>query len=196
MADTTYTITIRGIRPLLMHNGRLCDPMDPATKALKAASARRNKSDDDHGEVSRVEYIGSLYHDPKIGPYLPADVLQAVVERGAMKRKLGKIAKAHIDVLPPEDAPGYEVDYKGPRDVERLFATPAHVLRCGARVNKARVVRTRPRFPAGWRCTFRLEVLDGGMTKEQVKQAVEDAGLYEGVGDWRPRYGRFVVEKI
>ena len=35
MQDQVYEVTIRGIRPFIMHNGRLCDPLDPFTKVLK-----------------------------------------------------------------------------------------------------------------------------------------------------------------
>ena len=63
MKDTNYTVTIEGIRPLLQHNGRLCNPLDVHTKALKAASKQRNKSDDDHMHTARVEFEGSMYFD-------------------------------------------------------------------------------------------------------------------------------------
>ena len=44
--------------------------------------------------------------------------------------------------------------------------------------------------------TFGVEVMSGGATKAQVQQAIQYAGLYEGMGDWRPRYGRFVVKSV
>lgn len=193
--DTIYQVTIEGIRPLLMHNGRLCDPLDPATKALKAASKQRDKSDDDHGRVSRLEFEGSLYFDDKIGPYIPTDMLQAVLEKGATKRKLGKTFKACVGVDMPMDADGFALKYQGPRTIDGLWASRDFVFVKGARVSNKRVMRTRPRFPK-WSLTFGVEVLSDGVTKEQLATAISDAGLYEGMGDWRPRYGRFVLKEI
>jgi hypothetical protein len=192
--DSIYKITIEGIRPLLMHSGRLCDPRDEHTKRLKAASKQRNKSDDDHEHTSRVEFDGSIYHDPKLGPVIPADNLQAMIERGATRRKLGKIFKAHVSVEPPEGE-GYALEYSGPRDIEGLWSRPEFVFTKGARVGQSRVIRTRARFPR-WKCTFLVEVLFDGVTAQQLEQAIADAGVYEGIGDWRPRYGRFTVEGV
>lgn len=197
MLDVMHTVTIEGIRPLLMHNGRLCDPLDEHTKRLKTASKQRNKSDDDHVRVARVELEGGLYHDPKLGPYVPSDNLQAMLERGATRRKLGKVFKAHVSVdMPRGDVPGFALRYKGPRDIEGIWANRAFVFTKGARVGQSRIMRTRARFPTGWSLSFDVEVLADGVSKEQLEQAISDAGLYEGLGDWRPRYGRFVVKSI
>jgi len=196
MNDTTYTVTIAGIRPMLMHNGRLCNPLDEQTKLLKTVTKQRNKSDDDHVRTARVEFEGGLYHDAKLGPYLPSDNLQAMIERGSTRRKLGKVFKAHVSVMMPDSAPGFALTYKGPRDVEGLWANRAFVFTKGARVGQARVMRTRARFPTGWTLSFGVEVLADGVTKTQLEQAITDAGLYEGLGDWRPRYGRFVLQSI
>lgn len=193
MSFDVHTFTIIGVRPLLMHNGQLCDPMNEHTRALKSASSRRNKGDEDHADVARAEYVGGLYHDAKHGPYLPVDVLQACIESGAKKRKLGKIFKGCVMVNEPGWG-GYALSYKGPREVEALISDPAFRLTKAARVGQARVMRTRPRFPVGWSCTFEVEIVRGAVTREQVTQAIADAGTYEGIGDWRPRYGRFTVE--
>lgn len=196
MKDAMYTVTIEGIRPLLLHNGRLSNPLDEHAKKLKAASTQRNKSDEDHVRVSRVEFEGGLYHDPKIGPFIPSDNLQAMVERGSTRRKLGKIFKAHVSVDMPENAPGFPIEYRGPRDVEGLWENRSFVFVKGVRIGKNRVQRTRARIPSGWSITFRVEVLAEGVSKQQLEQAISDAGLYEGLGDWRPRYGRFVIKSV
>lgn len=197
MKETIYKVTIRGIRPLLMHNGRLADPLDEYAKALKVVAKKRDKSDEDHIEVGRHEFIGGLYLDPKLGPVIPSDNLQRVLERGSTKRKLGKVFKALVEVPEPADGSlGYKLDYVGPRDPKVLWLDKSFVFRKGARVSNARVVRTRARFPTGWSVSFPIEVLQGGATKAQVQEALADAGVYEGIGDWRPRYGRFEVEKI
>ena len=195
--DNTYRITIQGIRPLLMHNGRLADPMDPAAKKLKEASKLRNKSDEDHIAVARVEFEGGLYHDEELGPYLPCDNLTACMIEGARRRKLGKQFESGAEVVVPDTgAEGYKLEYKGPRTVEALWLDPNNSLRKKAKVGQASVPRTRPRFATGWKCSFLVEVLDGAVTDEQVKTALSDAGLFIGIGDWTPRYGRFTLAEF
>lgn len=195
MNEEIYSVTIEGIRPILLHNGRLADPLDEHTKRLKVATAQKNKSDEDHVRIGRLEFEGGLYHDEKLGPYMPSDNLQAMIERGSMRRKLGKIFKAHVSVDLPETG-GFAIQYKGPRDVEALWKNRAFVLTKGARVGQKRVMRTRCRIPSGWTCTFDVEVIADGVTKQQLEQAIRDAGLFEGLGDWRPRYGRFVLKSM
>jgi hypothetical protein len=54
------------------------------------------------------------------------------------------------------------------------------------------------RIPPGAAATAVLRYLQthGGASRQTLMQAIEDAGLYEGMGDWRPRYGRFVVKSV
>jgi hypothetical protein len=195
MKEQNFKVTIQGIRPLLMHNGRLCDPLDEHTKKLKVVAKQRNKSDDDHVAVARVEFEAGAYFSEEIGLYIPSDNLQAMVENGAKRRKLGKIFKAHVGIA-INDNDGFAINHKGPKTIEGLWANRDYVFTKGARVGQARVMRTRLRIPTGWTCTFDVEVISEGVSREQVRQAIEDAGLYEGVGDWRPRYGRFVVTEM
>jgi len=192
----THLVTIRGTRPLVHHNGRLKDPLNEWAKKLSAAAKKKQKSDEDHVHVARIEFEAGMYWDPKLGPYVPTDNLQACIIEGARKRKLGKVFEALVEVVPPVDADGYKLEYTGPREVEALWNDPAFVLRKDAKVGQSSVMRTRARFPTGWRCTFEVEVLDGGATPEQLRQAIEDAGALIGIGDWTPKYGRFVVDKM
>lgn len=189
-------VTIRGVRPLLVHNGRTKDPLDPWAKKLSAAVKKKGKSDQDHADVARIEYEAGLYLDDKLGPILPVDNLQACLIEGARKRKMGKIFESLVEVVQPLDADGYKLDYEGPRTVEALWASTKFVLRKDAKIGQSSVMRTRPRFPTGWSCSFEIEVLDGGAEPQQIKQALDDAGSLIGIGDWTPKYGRFVLEKF
>lgn len=59
-AYQTLHFRITGIAPLLMHNGRLADPLDPHSKALADAARRRGKIEADHLEIARLEFLDSL----------------------------------------------------------------------------------------------------------------------------------------
>ena len=65
---------------------------------------------------------------------------------------------------------------------------------------RGRIVRARPLIRQGWEATFEFEVLaaeyindtgaDGSIDFQEV---LSEAGRFNGVGDYRPMYGRFKV---
>jgi hypothetical protein len=57
---------------------------------------------------------------------------------------------------------------------------------------KGRVNRIRPRFDA-WKIEFEIQFDADIIPTEVVKQMLETAGTTVGIGDWRPRFGRFMV---
>jgi len=59
-------------------------------------------------------------------------------------------------------------------------------------VNKSRIIRARARLDA-WALSFVILVIDERITGAIVKDVLTDAGQYYGIGDNRPRFGRFEV---
>lgn len=60
-------------------------------------------------------------------------------------------------------------------------------------IQRARVMSWRPKFKE-WSCKFVIDVIDEDFLGFQaVKQILESAGKYKGVGDHRPEYGRFEI---
>lgn len=184
-----FTLTIEGTAPLLVHNSRLSDPLDPATKALKKVSSKRTKTDEDHAEVSHTEFLGGLYLDPDVGPYLPGENIAATLFEGAKLNKLGVKVKRGVlietDVNP--------IAYTGPRDAESLWTNGAFVHRASVKVGTSRVIRTRPIF-RDWRVQADGVLDDTQLDLDQLAQIADNAGAFIGLGDWRPRFGRFVAK--
>jgi hypothetical protein len=181
-----FNLTIEGTNALLMSNSRLADPLDPAAKALKKLTAKRVKTDDDYAEIAHVEFLGGLYIDPDVGPYLPADNIWRCLFDAGKKHKFGVKVKEGIflnqDVNP--------LAYRGPRDAEALWADENFRHKASVKVGTRRVVRSRPQFRE-WR-TETTGLLDPNILDvAEFEQVVETAGLVIGLGDWRPRYGRF-----
>lgn len=183
----TTPITIRGLTPLIMHNGRLADPLDPATQALAKLTSKRNKTIDDHREVSKAEWYGSLYLDDDGLPCLPGEVIEAALVAGAKHYKLGKVAKGGIvvDGLFP-------LEYNGPRSVDGLWKDGGFLKRAGVRVGQARVIRSRPIFP-DWECSFEIHWDPSTVKDEDTIFDIVKAAGNVGIGDWRPKFGRFEV---
>lgn len=183
----TTTVTIRGISPLIMHNGQLADPLNEHTQALARLTSKRKKTVDDHKEIGRVEWLGGLYLDEKLRPCLPGEVIEGALVSGAKKFKLGKDAKSGIVV-----AGNFPIDYDGPKVAAKMWESGKFLKRAGVKVGQARVIRSRPIFPE-WSCAFTIE-WDPLVIKDEraLLEIVEAAGQC-GIGDWRPKFGRFEV---
>ncbi|GEP00641.1 hypothetical protein MHA02_30280 [Methylobacterium haplocladii] len=175
--------------PLVMHNGRLANPLDSFAKALKAVSGKRGKTDADFEEMARIEFLGGLYVGDD-GPCIPGELIEAVLIAAAKKNKRGMQAKAGI----LSDG-NHRVEYHGPRGAEELWADDRFRLVAGVRVGQARVMRTRPIFRE-WSSEIFVDFLPGQLNRADVAGMVRTAGTIVGIGDWRPRFGRFTVETL
>lgn len=183
-----FKVTIGG-RQLLMHNGQLADPLNAWAKALKERTSKRKKSDEDHTAIAEAEFQGGLYFDEKLGPYIPGHVIDAALIEGAKKNKLGKVFASCVHTT--DDA--YALDYKGPRTRDGLWADSRFHDRRGAGVQTARVMRTRPKF-TDWKLSFVVELFPSELNPTDLQNAIANAGRYVGIGDFRPRFGLFVVD--
>ncbi len=184
MAD--FEITLTGVAPLLMHSARLSDPLDPATKALGKVTGKRKKTDEDHAEAARLEHAGSLYLDADLGPYIPGQNIEAALFRGASKHKLMSTLKPAL-LVPEEVNP---LVYRGPRDAAGLWADKAFVHRASVKVGTSRVIRTRPVFPS-WSLSVAGQLDTEAIDPASFELIADTAGRMIGLGDWRPRFGRF-----
>lgn len=63
-------------------------------------------------------------------------------------------------------------------------------------IQKARVVRLRPALRKGWRLSFVIEVVDDQIPAPMLREVLELAGKTGGIGDYRPRFGRFMVTRF
>lgn len=188
-----FKITMEGTGALLMHSARLSNPLDPVAKAMKRVTGKRVKTDDDHEEVARLEHMGSLYMDPDVGPYIPGENIQRCLVDAAKVTKAGvKVTRGVFissDVNP--------LSYRGPRDVESLWKDENFRLMASVKVGTSRVMRCRPIF-RDWK-TEAVGMLDTSVLSfDEFQQIAATAGMMIGLGDWRPRYGRFVgsLEKV
>jgi hypothetical protein len=187
MAYKTLNFKITGVAPLLMHNGQLADPANEFSKNMRKISSKRDKTEADFEELAHLEWLGSLYLSGG-KPCLPGEILEAAFVAAAKKQKKGKQAQAGI--FCPDS---YPLVYDGARNPQELWADKQYQYKVGARVQQNRVMRTRPIF-RDWSCKIQVQYDDSLLNEEEVKHIVRVTGEIVGVGDWRPKYGRFKVE--
>ena len=194
-------IRFDGISPILLHSNRSADPLDIYAKAMKPYTSKKKKTDADFLQLSRIEWEAGLYFDDDGYIGIPSENVWAMIERAGRKTKDGKRVKQGVRV------DGAVLRLKFPDDGVRLSAKPntQDDVPSGSlnslydkykdrRVANPRgqgsVVRTRPRFDKWSLCCTLLydqEVID----ERTLLEIVQTAGKYEGLGDYREKYGHF-----
>jgi hypothetical protein len=186
MNAETLTLELIGTRPLLMRSGRLADPLDPIATELSKVTAKRPKTQADHGEIGRLEFLGGLWLDGG-RPCVPAEVIEAAFLAAARTRRRGRQAQAGFLVERPS-----ALIYDGPSSPDELWAQQRFRFRHGVRVNDSRTIRTRPIFDQ-WRARVEVTFLPSVLDPREVRDLFAVAGFGIGIGDWRPKFGRFSV---
>ena len=184
-------LKLTGTRALLLHNGRLADPTHPLTRRLKELTGTRNKTDSVHEEIRKVEWLGSLYEDDEGRICLTEDMLLGCGIAGGKSLKKGAAMKAAV----LGSQPFYPILYKGPRDKLELYESGKFVDYRGVVVQRNRTMRARPRFDE-WSVKVSLMVDEDAINVKDVIAAYTYAGRMVGLGDFRPRFGRFDVEVV
>lgn len=170
MDTKLFACKIVGISPLLHHkyNG---------TKS----SGGRAKTEYDPQEEAEA----ALYKNADDGVCQPANHIEGALIKAAVafkfkgKKTFKDVFKAGIFIEPAL------IPLENPWIIDTQ----------GAIVNRSRIMRSRPMFEE-WSVTFRIRVIDTNITKDLLQDVLEEAGTYVGIGDYRPRFGRFSVEML
>jgi hypothetical protein len=141
--------------------------------------------------MANIEYQAGLYLNNKGQVIVPSRVLESVLVEGAKKSKEGKLALSGMFV----DTDGILEYEGGALSVKQLLDSPEHRICVAVRIGMSKVMRTRPHFK-NWRTTFKVSVNEQVANEAQLKRWLEDAGAYVGIGDWRPRHGRYELENF
>ena len=186
-------IQFQGVSPLLCHNGQTADPRNTYAKAMKAVSGKRKKTDADYDEMARLEWLAGLYRiDGDL--VLPDYVIESAMIKGAMKSKRGPQAKCGLFFT--EHA---SLQFDGKPDViddgtlTDMFESGQFTHTIGVKVGMAKVMRTRPVF-RNWSITAVAQYDPDVLNLREVEEIAIDAGKLVGIGDWRPKHGRFNAE--
>ncbi len=175
-------VTFNGRTPLVLHNIRLANPLDPHTKALKALTGKRKKTDKDHEDIAQTEWEGGLYIDAEHGPYLPVSYPLACLRAAGVITKEKTAVSRAVTVSALDGGVRIPIEYDGPRTIEELWANPEHQDMRGVRVQSARTMRCRPRFPE-WAITFRVNLDETIINPEGFEAIAERAGRNIGLGE-------------
>lgn len=153
-----------------------------------------------------MEWLNTMYVTKDGYLYQPATHVEGAIQRAAsafkVKGKGGKTwqdaFKAYVYIRPDEIIhlrEGEPVRAPG----EELLRKPTEYLSVSmmrVKVQRAAVVRSRLQIAPGWELKFSVRVHDEQVRPEVIKAVLDEAGHAVGIGDYRPRFGRFTVEEF
>lgn len=118
---------------------------------------------------------------------IPDTVLLGMLIAAAKKIKKGQQAKSGIFVQG-----FFPLKYDGSTDLKKLWENEEFRLTAKVRVGTSSVMRTRPKFD-NWSLEFNAEIDDTLINEGDLNEILKIGGKQIGLGDWRPRFGRFEV---
>lgn len=185
----TIDVQVEGTAPLLQHRF----PM-PEFETMGKGSKRQT------GATDYTEEWREYFYANGKGIYQPAVHFESAMIKAAVNFKIqGKRGKSYKDlfkaavfVTPDEILHGIEV----PETLDMDGDKPLYLDARPVVISRARVVRLRPAFKPGWKLDFIVEVIDDTIHHEVVNDVLTLAGKTVGVGDYRPRFGRFMVTRF
>ncbi len=188
----TIGVKVSGVVPLLMHK------FSAAAEASLTGDVKKSVTKKDKPEEAAEEVAYRLEPQPgeKQGRLcVPGEhVYQSMVRAASSFQVKGQGKKTYKDavagnvLIEPEFIPLLD-EHGKPVFKFEIDSRPV-------RIGKSRVMRHRPVF-AKWSLEFTIQVLDDDSLPESVANAIlVKAGETKGVADYRPRFGRFMVNKF
>lgn len=175
-------VTIKGLAPILQARHPFPDEKEGILK--RSVTAKKKVKD-----LTDEEAFEMHAYKTKKGKYcLPSEMIEAAMVKAAVNFRLeGKktykdLMKSGIIITP----------------IELVFKKQKAEMdaRWGKNPNtRGAVWVVRPRID-DWEVDFTIDLLqDERVSTDILKEILSYAGLYVGVGAWRPKYGRFEVTK-
>lgn len=186
----TLKLKLTGVSPVLLHSTQGLNPMSHYSKAMKEISSKRKKTDSDLEELAKIEFMSGLYLNEKHQVIIPSENLEAALVAGAKKTKSGQSAKAGLYISKES-----RLEFNGNDKTPDQLWKEGYYLQVPVRINNSKVIKTRPLFK-DWSLVTEIEYHTELLSEKDVMQFAYDAGSQCGIGTWRPKYGRFTVEKL
>ena len=185
-------VKVKGISVLLQHRFPV-----PTYEQLGEGGKKSTGSKD-----YRQEWRESLYVTEKGMIYQPANHFELAMVKAAVNFKVtGKRGKTYKDlvsanvVVDPERIP-FNITIGETDDLTTDADQPLYLDLRPVVIQRARVTRIRPAFSPGWELEFLINVLDDELPAPMLHDILTLAGKAVGIGDYRPKFGRFDVVRF
>ena len=194
MALNSYQVTVHGTAGLLCSNVQNSDPLGEGAKQKAFFSSRAldwvfSGYWKKEGKVKVNETKNSIEFDGFADPYMPGANFLRCLRNAATKWKLGKDVLRSVVVTNDPI-----IEYEGSKDALEMYTKDQSYFSNTAFTSRGVWVQ-RLLFP-DWKCTFELMVDDEILSVSQLNRIITMAGKAEGLGTWRPRFGRFSASEL
>ena len=189
----TVKVTYTGVTPLLMNSVRgLTDRADSKYERYKELmSIRSNKrTEDESKELDDLTFYFSLYKDTNGYVTVSDEVIYSNLIKGAKASRDGQNAKRAILSI---DNIVFKCDGKQHK-LNSVVRNPNYRDVRLVRIGSSKVPHSRGWF-VNWELEYELLFDDDEVSLADIKRFIQNAGK-EGIGDMRPRYGRFTFKIV
>ena len=193
-----YQVTIRGVSPLITHNGAAgLDKSTPANVEKSEIEGKgSNRTSIEDARYKELDCLISLWLDERDAPTIPGAAIRACIVGGAKrdKRGRGSLVKEGLRV---EGVQSFDYNREALGETLEELGKRAQFTAVVKTKSGGRVLKTRARFEE-WSCVATLECYDDLVDQRRLEAWLDIAGRRVGLGDWRPEksghFGRFEAE--
>lgn len=185
----TLKVTWKGTSPLIMHSCQCVNPLHPISVELKKYTSKKKKTEDDLKKISDLEWESGAYWKEGLGLYIPAENVRATLVNGAKEIRKGTDIQKYVDILDLYIPFNYGENLTKQELIDSYEYRDTRPMT----VNRAKVMRTRPRFDQ-WNITFKMRYDETKIDLDVIMMSLKNAGSYIGLCDSNKYgYGRFVA---
>ena len=202
MAIRKFEVAVEGANSLLLSNNLCSDPLSKAAKTKKHFTDKKKKVDEDHENLRLIDWVYSGYwsvpgtvqiddventvmFDGFADLTLPSQNFARCLRNGAAAFRLGKETTRAL-VVTNEPL----IKYDGPKTALEMVQDPRFILTSPVVRQRQTNWVTRLILPE-WSVKYQVEIDDERISADDFERICRTAGQFEGLGTWRPRYGRF-----
>lgn len=181
------SVSVEGVAPLLQHKYPLPDFAE-LSKGGKKTTGEKDYSQ----EWRQYLYVNSNDEIFQPSIHFDASMVKAAAGfkvQGGRGKTYKSLFQGNVFCSPDEILHGVKTPDTLDNDADKsLYLDIRPVV-----VQRARVPRIRPAFKPGWKLSFQIDVLDDQIPVNVVNEVLILAGRTAGIGDFRPKFGRFFV---
>lgn len=184
-------IRLTGTKPIMFHNERLANPLDPIVQELKKYTSKRKKTTEDFAHIAQLEMQGGVYRTRENLLGVPTRNVFKTINEGAKANRKGRDIERGLvfaETIEPVEVDGAKVD------ADDFIAREEAMDYRSVVIQGKRTMRARPIIEGDWATTHYFDMAEDILDLEVVELALARAGKYVGLCEYRPRYGTFEAE--
>lgn len=187
-----FKVTLKSNGAMLMHSDKLVDPLGTAKIEHQKLMSDKQFAKTDAGKraIAKSLFLNAFYVNSDGRVILPQLNIRKSLIEGARRYKLGKHIEKGVIVL--DDA---VLNYTGPNSIDKLWDNGKFLDARTVVIGRAKVMAYRPRFNE-WSAEVEVMVDPEVINVSDVMKSWEAAGNLIGIGDFRPLFGRYTVERL